>query len=430
MKCGKDLDVVKVRESFFEVQEGESFTPQGSPDESSEQPARGPESGPGASGTDVSEILKAEYAKAAAADVEMFQEEESEVEPPALETASEERGQACEACGVVNPREQRFCKNCNSRLISQEPAGEERPASGGGGWDLEGLYDEHEYDGGYSDYAGDTPLAAEEPLVPLVETALFAPVSPSSDYYTSDTHARGRRKRSRGGKVVWRARDWLVLIVLTLVLSAGIWLFLLGGIDLFSGKVRNLKNAGRAMSKLASFEYSINGSMESPRAGAFKGSGTLRFESPDRSEWEFTTVVPDRLPVVARQIQISDKPYVNGGDAWAPADPATAQPDARELWSGVSSVEDLGQEPCGASANCHHYKYRIAPGTLTGMLGVWKPSGASDAVMEAWIDTSNQRVVRMTAQVFNVQLEGMRTSVSLTFDLAAVEQKYDIKAPI
>ena len=438
MKCGKDLDAVRSTESFFDVPEGGAFTPQGSPDDATLR-AVTPESDPEAPhGTDsavdsgVNRILQAEYAKAAAMDFGEFEEVESEIRQVESATGTGDRHEVCEACGVVNPHEQRYCKSCGSALSASGHGGGDGSTNGESGWNLDGLYDAQDASGGagvddfYNQYAS-VPLAAEEPLVPLVETSLFAPVSPSSDYYSSDISTRKRRKTR--GKIEWGARDWMILIGLTLVLLAGIWLFFLGGMDLFSGKVRNLKKAGQGMSQLKSFEYTSNGSMESEQAGEFTGSGGVKFESPDRSAWQFTTTIPGKPPVLTQQSQVAGKRYVNGGGSWTLADPESALPDVKGLWSGFSSVEDLGQTTCGGS-QCFHYKYRTPPGTLTGMLGVWKPSGASDAVVEAWIDTSNHRIVKLTAQIYNVQLEGMRTSVSLTFDLTAVDRKYDIKAPI
>jgi len=436
MRCGKDMDAVKARESFFEVPEGDAFTPQGAPDEHEVSGHRGR---PQAPDSDVSDILQAEYAKAAAMDGTFVQEEEPEPGPPRAESVPDTGGSACGVCGVVNPRESRFCRNCGAGLIEPEPPEEKPRGAAGGGWDLEGLYEGQEEagpppgdDGAVQPgdgYGSAVPLAREEPLVPLVETALFAPISPSSDYYAGDAPSR-KRKKSRGGKVVWSARDWLILIVLAVVLSAGIWLFLAGGMDLFSGGNRNLRKAGQAMSKLSSFEYSIRGAMESGPSGTFGGTGTVRYESPDRSLWEFTSVMPDGREIVTRQAQVSSRTFVNGGDGWTVVDAATARPDVRNLWSGFSSVEDLGREACGDSAECYHYKYRVAPDTVTGILGVWDPKGASDAVMEAWIDSGDHRVVKLTAQVYNVDFEGARTSVNMTFDLAATGQRYDIKAPI
>lgn len=446
MKCGKDLDAVKASESFFDAPEGGAFTPQGSLDDSPLRRSRH-DSEPGiepgdhapAAGSGVDDILNAEYAKAAAFDADDFGEEQPEIQQSDVTSDAGERQTVCDTCGAVNPHEQRYCRSCGSALSAAGAVTGERPTARGGGGgpggrDEPGLSDqwaeagtEQEYGDSFG-YASDAPLAAEEPLMPLVETSLLTSISPSSDYYSSET-ATGRRRRSRGGKIEWSARDWLILIGLTLILLLGIWLFFLGGMDLFSGKVRNLKKAGRVMSKLSSFEFSVDGSMESEQAGSFDGSGSVRFEAPDRSAWSFTTAIPGKPPVVTQQAEVAGKPYVNGGGAWSPAGAETARPDVKNLWTGFSSVEDLGQATCGTS-QCFHYKYRTAPGTLTGMLGAWDPSGVSDAVMEAWIDMSNHRIVKMTAQVYNVQLEGVRTTVSLTFDLAAVDKPYNIGAPI
>ena len=121
-------------------------------------------------------------------------------------------------------------------------------------------------------------------------------------------------------------------------------------------------------------------------------------------------------------MQIGDKIYGNG-PAWQTADPAQSTADALGLWRDFSSVEDLGTQVIGTT-NCLHYKYRIQPKLITTALGAGAQSGASDAVIEIWIDSASSTVVKMTVQVFNVMIQ-----VTMTFDLAATGQPYNIKAP-
>jgi len=63
------------------------------------------------------------------------------------------------------------------------------------------------------------------------------------------------------------------------------------------------------------------------------------------------------------------------------------------------------------------------------VLGVGSQSAASDTVVEAWIDTTSAQVVKMTVQVYNVQIEGASATVLLAMDLAEVGQPYNINAP-
>lgn len=49
---------------------------------------------------------------------------------------------------------------------------------------------------------------------------------------------------------------------------------------------------------------------------------------------------------------------------------------------------------------------------------------------EVWIDKATSRVVKMTATLYNVMIEGSRSNATLTLDLAAAGQAYNIKAPL
>ncbi len=66
---------------------------------------------------------------------------------------------------------------------------------------------------------------------------------------------------------------------------------------------------------------------------------------------------------------------------------------------------------------------------ITTVLGTGVQSGASDAVVEAWIDTTSMQILKITAQVFNVQIDGAPTKVTLGLALTAIGQPYNIAAP-
>ena len=119
--------------------------------------------------------------------------------------------------------------------------------------------------------------------------------------------------------------------------------------------------------------------------------------------------------------------YING-PSWQSSTSDNARADVSDLWKDFQSVEDLGNQPIGA-LNCRYYRYRIPPNLITTVLGVGSQSAASDAVVEAWIDTTSAQVVKMTVQVYNVQIEGASATVLLAMDLAEVGQPYNINAP-
>jgi hypothetical protein len=51
-------------------------------------------------------------------------------------------------------------------------------------------------------------------------------------------------------------------------------------------------------------------------------------------------------------------------------------------------------------------------------------------VMEIWIDKASFQVIRETAQIFNAQIDGIRTSVTLVLDLTETGKPYQIQPPM
>jgi hypothetical protein len=51
-------------------------------------------------------------------------------------------------------------------------------------------------------------------------------------------------------------------------------------------------------------------------------------------------------------------------------------------------------------------------------------------VMEIWIDKTSFQVIRETAQVFNAQIDGIKTAITLVLDLTETGKPYQIQPPI
>lgn len=408
MKCGKDLDAGAVTSEIppemFEV-DVDAFIP-----------AAVSETAPLGGSQQKSENIQMEDneefvlpAPTRDESVQSFAHEELSDEPPEIQLTDvtadfAERRRFCPRCGIANPHEQRYCKNCGSAL--------------GGTVTRE------------ADRAFDTANAVPLKQETAEKTTLSDMSPPASDYYSAERSVeRARREFSfAGGLSDWGVREWLMVILATLLVAALVWFFAFGGIKMFSSSSRRIHKAGGTMTGLSSFQYSIGGAFESTEAGQYDGRGLITFEKPNRDASDVTMNVPGRDPLHVQQIEVENKPYTLQGSQWQSADPGVVQLDLSRLWSGFSSVEDLGMQQV-AGVNCFHYKYRIPHEIVTGIIGIWQPAGVSDAIMEIWIDSSNSRIVKLTAQVFGVQIEGLRTRVTLTMDLAATDQAYDIKPP-
>jgi len=350
----------------------------------------------------------------AAASIESY---ESQVasdsnEPPEIQLSGiaadfAENQRYCDQCGHANPKKQRYCQQCGKALEvdALTPAmNAPRPSTM-------------------------IPLATTEPPQP-VRPGGTAWGAPASDCYSEGPPGTGSSRSfagSSGFEGAFGVREIIVAMVGVLIVFALVYLFAFGGYDsLFSGKAKKIRGAAGVMQRLPSFQYNITAAFETVDGVQYGGSGKLLFETPDKTYWEMSLGTPGK-PGVTASMQIGDKIYGNG-PAWQTADPAQSTADALGLWRDFSSVEDLGTQVIGTT-NCLHYKYRIQPKLITTALGAGAQSGASDAVIEIWIDSASSTVVKMTVQVFNVMIQGASTNVTMTFDLAATGQPYNIKAP-
>lgn len=307
----------------------------------------------------------------------------------------------CHRCGMANPRDQRFCKNCGSALMQSEQV----PA-----------YDPRE------------DVAAMPASHVGVETTYLADVSPASAYAQGDEAPARRRRPSARTLPDWGAKEWLGLIAAALVLGLIVWLFLFGGFGkLFNSKAAHIHKAGGVMEKLPGFKYSINMSFESGET-QYPGGGHVLYEQPGNAAWELNRSGPGASKVEGT-LQVDNKTYSNGGAGWQPDQSPGATGDVTLMWKDFSSIEALPNAPMGASPQCYHYKYRMNPALFLTALGLGQQDTASDAVMEIWIDTGTFQVVRETTQVFNAQIDGVRSSFTMTMDLVEVGKSYGIKAP-
>lgn len=334
-------------------------------------------------------------------DAEVSRSEEAVIIPEAPH-----KQKFCDRCGNSNPHDQKFCRLCG------QPFDEE-------------LQDE------------DGPSPEPIPLIPsdqnYYEPSHMASLTPSFSDFHEDSQAHSSRKRSRGtreSRIHWGVREWLTLIVATVIVIVLLWLFAFGGAkNLFDSKADSIGKADRTMLGLRSFQLSAVVTLESSSSGLTGGSGYVNYESPDRSAYDINVTAPGNKPVRVQHIQVKDRPYIFVDGRWQSSDPATTGFEVGRLWSGYSGLEDLGSQAFGGY-DCFHYKYRIPPETITRLLGVWQPTGVSDAVMEAWIDKSSSRIVHLKAEVFNLKMDGERSRAALLFDLAATGQDYRIVAPI
>lgn len=312
----------------------------------------------------------------------------------------------CNRCGMANPRDMRFCKNCGSAM--DEPGS---PASGG--------------------HHGVSHLAAPVATAP-VEITTMADVSPSSAFTGAPAPGRSHQPRSyapAGGRFAeMGVREWVGLIVGALVLALLVWLFFGGGLNLlFNAARKNISKAGAVMEKLPGFQFNISSVYETSDT-RYAGSGRVMFDSPDRTYWELTRVAPAG-PVVTGTTQVGNDTWVNTGGTWSPADPKTATGDIRTMWKNAHGVEKLGEQPVGNRANCYHYKYRVDPTLMATVLGLTSRESLGDAVVEIWIDSSNFEVARQSVELIGAQLDGARTRVTMLMELGETGRPFNIQPP-
>ena len=434
MKCGKDLDQVRTtRDLPGTVPDSDTFTPLESDEYARLAPTRRIDKSP------VGDV--ASYKEAAATSAAAMQAQQ-EIEQAELEKQDDEvvtwqqqqaqqrelktqapeiqqRGMTadfaaqrkfCQRCGIANPHDQRYCKNCGSALDGDP--------------------------NGMADQSFEAPPSIAAPSGP-VETTMLADVSPSSAYYGADEGDQGRpQRRTRGtrpssavGIRDWGIGAWIGLTAAALVLIAAIWLAFFGGFGmLFGSASSNIHKAGATMQKLPGFQLSISAAYDNSDQTQYPGGGHVLFDSPDKSAWETSRNAPGKTAVQGT-LQIGAGTYVGSGGAWKLAEPGTAAGDVILMWKQVSSPESLPNETLNGHV-CLHYKYRMDSTLVMTVLGLGKQDGVSDAVMEAWIDSTSFQVIRETAQIFGAQVDGARSHVTMVMDLVETGKTYGIKQPI
>lgn len=411
MKCGNDLDADQVSEAPPQIIHDGAFTPAGAAEDGRPARTRKPrDKGPMPDIPSFGQSKAPEIEATEGISPKYREEQPPEIHLTDVTSDFAEQQKFCERCGVGNPHEQKFCRNCGSALGSEEL----------------GAADEA------YEKAAKVPLSKE-----AVETTSLADATPATHYYAEEGRggrtpvARGRRLEFSFERIAdWEVREWLALTVATVIFAALIWFFAFGGMRmLFSSRPKNIRKAGATMTRPGSFQYSISIAMENSQTGQYPGNGTLTFEAPDKTSYGVNLNIPGRPPLAVQHVQVGNKPYMTVGGAWQASDPKATLFYVDKLWEGPSNVEDLGNQNLGG-LDCLHYRYRIPSETITALLGAFKPEGVSDAVMEIWIDRASFSVPRLIAQVYNLQIEGVRTRATLNFDLAAIGQVYNIVPPI
>lgn len=312
---------------------------------------------------------------------------------------------ACAKCGFVNPREQKYCKNCGAPLEEEKEEDE-----------VESL---------------PIPLAPE----PVEPSFLSEPLPPpASDYYESGAAGKGRARRFdfMSGISNWGAREWIAIIGAIVVVAIVVWLFGFGGYqNIFGAPAKNIRKAAKAMVGLNSFEYSLNVNLEArgELSNRYHGSGKVLFESPDKTYWELDLLLPARGATPLRFAQIGKKSYMNAGAGWQMLEESSPSFGMERLLSGFSMAEDLGMTTIGTS-NCAHYRYRIPPQAIASIVGADPQGKMGDAVVESWIDSGTNQVLLLQIRLFNVLIDGVQMNVSMALNLSSVGTPYNILPPI
>ncbi|MDD5748670.1 MAG: zinc ribbon domain-containing protein [Actinomycetota bacterium] len=404
MKCGKDLDAVQISQIPEEMFESETFTPAGSeeaPIGGGLKKKIGPEPDEG------TEAFRRPIEKPNFKE-QIFSPEQDdsgvqEIQQTDVTADFAERMQYCNRCGMANPYDQKYCKNCGSEL------GEERI---------------NEVDSS----TGTVSRKTFEDNVAEIRT--LTDISQPSDYYATEGALPPRQKlHFEGGIAKWEVREWLLAILLTLIVFALLWFFVFGGKNMFSASTRNIKKCSSVMKKLSSYQLNVSGNLESEATGGSSASGTIIYEYPDKASSAIVLNIPGREPVRIEQLKVSKNSYALQSGSWQQADPSLINPDPNRMFQNFRGAEELGNENIG-QLSCLHYRYRINTENVTGILGASKPEGASDALIEIWIDSTTFQLEKLSATVINVQIEGVKTRVSLLLELAATNQVYNLSAPL
>ncbi len=404
MKCGNDLDKVQSADLTYDYVDSDTFTPSGSSETPSNVFPKKKESWPR---PDINSYKEAATSKAESEEVLSPVEdgdEAPEIHMTDVTADFTEKRTICRICGIANPHEQRYCRQCGAAL------GDETSESSG---------------------VMSAPQAAfisDDP----VETTRLADVAPSSALGDIPEQTREWRRRAGGGfgggLAEWDAKEWLLMIASALIVAGLIWFFAFGGMNsLFNSGARDIKKAGDVMTGMSGCQYQLTATLETHDT-VYTGSGQLLYESPDKTAWQLTLDLPGRGLVSMEHVQIGDDCYSNNGDGWRMSD-NDSRADLDEIWSGISGVENIGEESMLGHA-CLHYRYRIPSDLVTLIFGVGEQSGVSDTVVDMWIDKDSYQVIRASTDTFNIQVQGVRTSASLVMDIVATDQVFNISPPI
>jgi len=404
MKCGSDLDRVQSEDVTYDYIDPNSFTPSGSADTPSNAYPMGEESGPS---PDINSYKEAATSRTESEEVLIpveYSDETPEIHMTDVTADFTEKRIICEICGVANPHEQRYCRQCGAAL------GDEKPESSG---------------------VMSAPQAAFT-NDDLVETSTLVDMAPSSGVYDVPEQKRERRRRSGGGfgggLTEWDTKEWLLMIASALVVAGLIWFFAFGGMNsLFGSGARDINKAGEVMTGMTGFQYQLTATLETHDT-VYSGSGQLLHESPDKTAWQLTIDLPGRGLVPIGHVQLGDDCYSNCGDGWRMSDEGNCA-DMDELWRDISSVENIGEESM-LGHECLHSRYRMPSDLVTLIFCVGEQSGVSDTVVDMWIDKDSYQIIRASTDTFNIQIQGVRTSATLVMDIGATNQVFNIGAPI
>ncbi|MBN2169385.1 MAG: zinc ribbon domain-containing protein [Actinobacteria bacterium] len=422
LQCGKSLEYSDAQENEAESEEYEeessSFTPSGSYDADQSYQSRkrySSESLP-----DYATCMREEVEQAAQMaeswDVEQEQhlEEHSEISQDNVVADLSAEKKPCARCGAMNPHNQIYCVNCGAEIDEggvPEAAETSQPQ-----------------------YQSPPPIPPTPPTRTYQPPQLSYPTTPSTspgDCFRSGTPTvTGRRGSFPARMMKWSAWTWAGLISVVVIFFAAIWFFFYGGMNMvFSTELKNMGKADAAMAGLSSYEYTIDITYDSAEKGQFKGEGKLLHELPDKTSWAVNIMMPGSQVLQPRWIQIGENQYVNNGAQWQQVTSNTQDVSAKRLWTGYSSIENLGDQSL-YTYTCNHYKYRIPSDVFRTVTGMTDSQGIGDAVMEIWIDIETKRIMRMTANVYGLLVGGVKANAVINMELSGTGLVYNLQPPV
>jgi len=408
MQCGKDFQASKDDNSLFEYTESDSFTPSGSLEElplSKERRKLATES-------EQKEQISLEEKKRALENPRVIlpmgkpdeEEKENSLEifQPEASKLTVENKVFCSLCSFGSPADSKYCFNCGAPIDEAE----------------ERITDNFGQD-------GSIPLAPPEEYT--FDTSTLAPMRPSHD--EGLTPAKKEKKIKVRWEFRWGIQEWIAVIIVTCAVGFAVWFFLLGGSDIFTYEAKKIRQAGNTMENLTSFQYASRGAVEGKESGVYELSGHANYIKPEKFEVFFSTSHPQKGPRRYHQIRISNKSYSLKEDRWVKLKSGEAVFGIGGLWKSFTSVENLGRKNINGR-EFHNYRYRVPARNLTSMFGVQNPDAVSDAVVEIFIDSTTHYINRITAVLYNFEIEVERSTLKLEFNLVAVNQPFQITKPI